>query len=101
MSNLIPAEQSALRRWLHQVASRIATSGLGVPFLSAAIPAPSAARLRGTNAELTVTEGGVLYLTHRGTSESRSAHLRRYHIAAPNRSLLPFRGKFRVVQRPR
>ncbi len=83
------------------MASRFATSGVGVPFFSAALPAPSAARLSGTNAELTVTEGGVLYLTHRGTSESRSAHLRRYHIAPPNRSLLPFGGKLWAAQRSR
>jgi len=37
MSNLIPAEESALRTWLEHLASRIATSGVGVALLDAQI----------------------------------------------------------------
>ena len=37
MSNLIPAKESALRAWLEHLASRIATSGVGVALLDAQI----------------------------------------------------------------
>lgn len=37
MSNLIPAEESDLRAWLEHLASKIATSGVGVALLDAQI----------------------------------------------------------------
>ena len=37
MSNLIPTEEGALRAWLEHLASRIATSGVGVALLDAQI----------------------------------------------------------------
>ena len=39
MSNLIPTEEGALRAWLEHLASRIATSGVGVALLDAQITA--------------------------------------------------------------
>ena len=39
MSNLIPTEESAVRAWLEHLASRIATSGVGVALLDAQITA--------------------------------------------------------------
>jgi len=39
MSNLIPTGESALRAWLEHLASRIATSGVGVALLDAQITA--------------------------------------------------------------
>ena len=37
MSNLIPAEESDLKAWLEHLASKIATSGVGVALLDAQI----------------------------------------------------------------
>jgi hypothetical protein len=37
MSKLIPTKESALRAWLHHLASRIVTSGVGVALLDAQI----------------------------------------------------------------
>jgi hypothetical protein len=37
MANLIPAEESAVRAWLEDLASRIETSGVGVALLDAQI----------------------------------------------------------------